>query len=44
MSTTDLTYNLDIDFDPDALTLSDVLPQGSIGSSTSVGTINTITI
>ena len=44
VSTTDLTYNLDIDFDPDALTLSDVLPQGSIGSSTSVGTINTITI
>ena len=43
-ASTNLTYNLDIDFDDDALTLSDVLPRGAVGSNTSVGTINTITI
>ena len=44
ISTTNLSYDLDLDFDPDAITLSDVLPQGSIGSSTFVPTINNITI
>jgi hypothetical protein len=36
--------SVDIDYDPDPLTLNDVLQPGSVGSSTSVGTINTITI